>query len=184
MLYDVSLIFASVGSLAGLFAFAVAGFRHGDRPGDVRISARLAGCPEAGQPAAGQPAAGPPGAGPRRAGDQDRLVIATVVNPSGTPVLAGLRVRRAVLPVWLAGAGGVRVPHWTRRRALRPDRFTAVGAVLPGAAQYTLPAPPGGRRCLLTVVVGQEGARLRAYRLRLGPDCYTISGRDALIMVR
>ena len=91
MLMAVLPIIALIAALAALGALARAGFRHGDRPGDVRVAARLAG-------------------------GQDRLVIATVLNPAGTPVLAGLRVRRAVLPAWLADAGGVRVPRWTRRR--------------------------------------------------------------------
>jgi hypothetical protein len=169
MLMVVLPIIVLIAALAALGFLARAGFRHGDRPGDARISARLAGRPGTADP--------------------DRAVTVTVRNPSGTPVLAGLRVSRAVLPAWLAGAGGVRVPRWTRRRALRPGRFPVIGAVRPAdAARYTLPVPPKtgpvrGRTCLLTVVVGQEGGRLRAYRLRLEPDCYTTSGRGELIMV-
>jgi hypothetical protein len=36
---------------------------------------------------------------------------------------------------------------------------------------------------LIFATVGSLAGRLRAYRLRLGPACYTNSGRDALIMV-
>jgi hypothetical protein len=162
MLMDLFLIFAAAGPLAGLYALAAAGFRNGDRPGDARVSAALR-------------AATLPGA---------RSVTATVRNPSGTPVLVALRVRRAVLPAWLAGAGSAWVPRWTARRKFRPDRYDAVGAVPPGrAADFTLFTPPRARRCLLTVVTGQEGGRLRASRLRLGPVCYTATGRDELIMV-
>jgi hypothetical protein len=162
MLMGLFLIFAAGGPLASLYALAAAGFRSGDRPGDARVSAVLR-------------AATAPG---------ERSVTATVHNPSGTPVLAALQVRRAVFPAWVAGAGSAWVPRWTTRRKFRPDRYDAVGVVSPGrAADFTFFTPPRARRCLLTVVVGQEGGRLRASRLRLGPVWYTVTGRDELIMV-
>ena len=149
--------------LAGTCWLLVTGLRDGDRPGDARVTARLA--------------------------DDRPLVVATVRNPSGTPVLAALRSRPALLPGWLAGAHGASVPWltvpgriWGRR--LRPERFAVVGVVAAaGAAEFAVPAPARARHCLLTVAVGQQGGRLRLHRLRLGPVCYTAAGQDDLIMV-
>jgi hypothetical protein len=150
--------------LGGLYWLATAGFRNGDRPGDARVSARLVTVSQA---------------------DETRpLIVATVRNPSGAPVLGALRVRAALLPDWLAGTQAVRVPRRTAGRALRPGRFVTVGVVpAGGTAELAAPVPAGARRCLLTVPVGQEGGRLRVYRLRLGPVCFTGTGRDELIMV-
>jgi len=142
----------------------VAGIRNGDRPGDARVSARLVTGSQV---------------------DERRpLVIAHVRNPSGTPVLGAVRVRRALLPAWFAGTRDVRVPRWTGGRAFRPGRYATVGVIAPGAAaELAAPVPVRARRYLLIVAVGQEGGRLRVYRLRLGPVCFTATGRDELIMV-
>jgi hypothetical protein len=152
---------AVVGGLGWLVA---AGFRNGDRPGDSSVCARLV---TGSQPDERRP-----------------LVVATVGNPSGTPVLGALRVSRALLPSWLAGAGGVRVPRRTAGRAFRPGRYATVGVVpAAGAAEFAVPVPVRARRYLLTVAVGQAGGRLRVYRRRLGPVSFTATGRDELIMV-
>ena len=71
-------IFAGV--LAGTCWLLAAGLRNGDRPGDAGVTARLDN------------------------GRYFKLVVATVRNPSGTPVLAALRARPALVPGWLAGA--------------------------------------------------------------------------------
>jgi hypothetical protein len=149
------------GVLAGLYYLAVTGFRNGDRPGDARVTALLT-----------------EGAGAHP------LIVATVGNPSGTPVLAALRVRRALLPGWLALPHDVSVPRLTGGRRFRPERFATVGVVgAAGAAALIVQAPVRARRYLLIVAVGQEGGRLREHRLRLRPVCYTAAGRDDLIMV-
>ena len=149
---------------SGVYWLAAAGFRNGDRPGDARVSARLVTRP--------------------RADEVRPLIVATVRNPSGAPALGALRVRPALLPAWLAGAHGARVPRRTAGRAFRPGRYGAVGVVPPGgAAELAAPVPVRARRYLLTVAVGEEGGRLRVYRLRLGPVCLTATGRDELIMV-
>jgi hypothetical protein len=91
-----------------------------------------------------------------------------VDNPSGAPVLAGLRARRAWLPAALAGSLSAGAPLLTRRRTFRPGRYATVGVVGDGrTAELAVPAPARGRRWLLTVVVGQRGGRLRVYRLRV-----------------
>jgi hypothetical protein len=157
-------IISVTGVLAGVYCLAVTGFRNGDRPGDARVTALLT-------EKAGQYGAHP-------------VIVATVRNPSGTPVLAALRVRRALLPGWLALPHDVRVPRLTGGRRFRPERFATVGVVCAaGAAEFIVQAPVRARRCLLIVAVGQEGGRLREHRLRLGPVCYTAAGRDDLIMV-
>jgi hypothetical protein len=157
-------IISVTGTLAGLYCLAAAGFRNGDRPGDARVTALLT---ELGTEDGMRP-----------------LVVATVRNPSGTPVLAALRVRRALLPCWLAGPYEVSAPRLTAGRRFRPGRFATVGVVAAaGAGELAVPVPPHARRCLLIVAVGQEGGRLREHRLRLGPVCYTSAGRDDLIMV-
>lgn len=151
--------------LAALYRLAAAGFRNGDRPGDARVTARLT------------------------AGDQPQetrpVIAVTVHNQSGTPVLAALRARRALLPGWLAGTHSVAVPRLTVGRRFRPGRYPTVGVVpAGGTAVLALPVPVRARRYLLSVALGQEGGRLRLHQLRLGPVCYTIAGQDDLIMVR
>jgi hypothetical protein len=154
------LIFA-VAALMGAVWLAAAGARNGDRPGDARVTATARY-----------------GAQP----DEPRPVLSVVVdNPSGAPVLAGLRVRRAWLPPAVAGSLSVTAPRLTRRRTFRPGRYQAVGVTDAGrAAELAVPAPARGRRWLLTVVVGQQGGRLRVYRLRLAAPGGLRPRRDAL----
>jgi hypothetical protein len=138
----------SVAVLALLYWYAAAGFRSGDRSGDVRVTALLR---DAGQPDEPRP-----------------VVVAAVRNPSQTPVLAGLSVRRAHVPEWLAGSLNVTVPRRTGRRAYRPGAFPTVG-VVPGdtTARFTVPVTAAARRYTLTVAVGQAGGRLRVYRVHV-----------------
>jgi hypothetical protein len=152
---------AAVILLGAVGLLAAAGLRNGDRPGDARVSARSR-----------------PGG---RDGEPGPVLSAVVRNPSGAVVLAGLRARRAWLPAGLAGPQSAGAPLLTRRRAFRPGRLGAVGAVpAGGAAELTVPAPPRGRRWLLTVIVGQQGGRLRVYRLRVDSRGGLAPRRDAL----
>jgi hypothetical protein len=188
-------IIIAAGALAAVYCLAAAGFRNGDRPGDARVTALIeTGRRSAGWPAVRQPAAAPPATGefstgpvrsvPRTAAvrpdEPGRVIVATVCNPSGAPVLAALRVRRSLVPRWLALPLSVGVPRWTTGRSYRPARYATVGVVLPGdTARLTVPAPLPGRRCLLIAAVGQEGSRLRVHRLRPGAAGDTAEGRDA-----
>lgn len=142
-------ITVGVAVLAALYACAAAGFRNGDQPDDAWVTARLR---DAGQP------------------DEPRPVVAaTVRNPSPVPVLAGLSVRRAIVPGWLAGGHNVTVPRRTARRRLRPGRYATVGIVPPyGHARFTVPVPASARRYLLTAAIGQAGGRLRLHRVPVG----------------
>ena len=162
MLTPVFLIVATVGALAALYYLAAAGLRHGDRPGDALVTAVLT--------ASARP-------------DETRpLVIVTVRNPSGTPVLAALRVRRALVPALLTEPHDVTAPLWTLRRKFRPAAYGCVGvAAAGGAAELAVPVPARARRYALAVAVGQEGSRLRVHRLRLGPASYAADGRDESI---
>ena len=96
------LIALAVGAVAfaGLFWYAREGFRNGDRPDDAPVRAALR--------SSGQP------------GEKRPVAVVAVRNPGGTPVLAAVAVRRALLPGWLAGAvGSARsAPH-------RPPRLPA-----------------------------------------------------------
>jgi hypothetical protein len=131
-------------TLAGLTWLAVLGIRNGDRPLDATVSVELR------QP--GQP-------------DEERpVIIAEVGNPSGSPVIVGLRARRSRVPGWFsAGSGSA---GWrTSRRELRADRYETVGVVPAGAAvRFGVPVPQAGKRYLLTAVIGQSGGRLRVHR--------------------
>ena len=150
---------------AGAFFLAAAGLRNGDRPGDARVTARLT-----------------TGAQPQEARP---VIVVSVHNRSGTPVLAAMRARRALLPGWLAGVHGVGVPRLTVGRRFRAGRYATVGVVpAGGTAGLTLPVAVRARRYLLSVAIGEEGGRLRVHKLRLGPVCYTAAGQDDLIMVR
>jgi len=138
-------IAAGIVAFAALCACAAIGFRNGDWPADATVTARLR---DAGQPDEPRP-----------------VVVATVRNPSGTPVLAGLSARRARAPRWLGG-GGVTVPARTARRRLRPSAYPTVGVVpARGSARFTVPVAAPARRYLLTTAVGQAGGRLRLHRL-------------------
>jgi hypothetical protein len=193
--YVFGIIIAAV-ALAAVFSLAAAGFRNGDRPGDALVTALIeTGLRVAGHPAARQPAArpratrefttGPVRSGPRpaavRPDEPGPVIVATVRNPSGAPVLAALRARRSLVPLWLALPLSVGVPRWTAGRRYRPARYATVGIVAPGdTARLTVPAPWPARRCLLIVAVGQEGGRLRVHRLRPGAVGDTADGRDTL----
>jgi hypothetical protein len=157
----VLVIIAVIVLLAAVFMLAAAGLRNGDRPGDARVSAVV-----------------------RRGTQPDEprpVLVAVVRNPSGSAVLAGLGARRAWLPAAVAGSLSAGAPLLTRRRRFRPGRFDTVAVVAAGGtAELTVPAPPRGRRWLLTVVVGQQGGRLRVYRLRLSGHGDLMSRRDAV----
>jgi hypothetical protein len=188
-------IIIAAGALAAVGCLAAAGFRNGDRPGDARVTAlietgpRRAARPAAPRRAAGSPVireftTGPIRSGPRpvalRPDEPGPVIVATVRNPSGAPVLAALRVRRSLVPLWLALPLSVGVPRRTTGRGYRPARYATVGVVPPGeVARLTVPAPRPARRCLLIVAVGQEGGRLRVHRLRPGAAGDTADGRDA-----
>jgi hypothetical protein len=135
-------------AFAGVCWFALEGFRNGDRPDDAPVRAALR---SSGQPGEGRPVA-----------------VVAVGNPGGTPVLAAVAVRRALLPSWLVGAIGSAVPRRTARRAYRSGGFPTV-AVVPGGqcAELSAPVPAAVRRYLVTVLVGQAGGRLRVHRLRV-----------------
>jgi hypothetical protein len=139
--------------LAAVYCLAAAGFRNGDRPGDALVSAVPA------------------------------TATVAVRNPSGTPVLVGLTARAAFLPGWLSSPHDVSVPRWTLRGKFDPSRYDCVGVVpVGGAAEFAVPFPPAARRAVLTVAVGQEGGRLRAHRLRLGPAGYLAEGRPTIMV--
>jgi hypothetical protein len=157
------LIIPGVLVFAGLGYCVVAGFRNGDRAADARVSAVLAA-----------------------QADGRVLAVATIRNPAGTAVLGAVRVRRAVLPGWLAEPHSVGVPLWTVRRTFQASEYACAGVVpADGAVKFPVPLPPAGpaavvrdpgprrdrhRDWVLTAVVGQEGGRLRLHRLRLaGP---------------
>jgi len=170
-------ISAPVGLLAVLSWCLMIGLRNGDRPGDARVSALLA---TGTRPGTGVPSTvSPDAAGP--------LILVTVRNPSGTPVLAALSARRALLPSLPGEPRSVSVPWRTGRKRFLPGRFETVGvAPACGAAEFAVPAPVPitgpARRYVLTVAVGQEGRRLRVHRLRLGPVGYIVQGRPTIMV--
>ena len=138
-------------AFGGVYWLALEGFRNGDRPDDAPVRAALR--------SSGQP------------GEERPVAVVAVGNPGGTPVLAAVAVRRAVLPGWLTGAVGSigsAVPRRTARRAYRPTAFPTV-AVVPGGqcAELSAPVPAAMRRYLVMVLVGQAGGRLRVHRLRI-----------------
>jgi hypothetical protein len=138
----------SVVAFAAVFWCAIGGFRNGDRPEDAAVCAALR--------SSGQP------------GEDRPVAVVALGNPDGTPVLAAVAVRRALLPGWLVGAVDSAVPRRTARRAYRPGCFPTV-AVVPGGqyAELSAPVPAAARRYLVVVLVGQSGGRLRVCRLRL-----------------
>ena len=138
----------------GAVAFAVRvlaaleGFRNGDRPDDAQVRAALR--------SSGQP------------GEERPVAVVAVGNPGGTPVLAAVAARRALLPGWLTGAVGSTVPRRTARRAYRPGGFPTVAVVAGGQrAELSAPVPAAMRRYLVMVLVGQAGGWLRVHRLRI-----------------
>ena len=133
------------------WGLVVSGLRAGDHPGDAAVGAVL-------------------GPGPRP------VIIATVRNPAAVPLVAGLTVRRQLLPGLLDPGLTVRVPRRTARRKFLASEQDTVGVVPAGGqAEFRMTAPalltrPGlggtglirtGRRYRLTAVVGQAGGRLR-----------------------
>ena len=156
-------IIVAAGMIASFSYCLTVGLRNGDCPGDARVTALLT--------TGTQP-------------DEPRpLIVVTVRNPSGTPVLAALSARRALLPALLTEPRGVSVPRWTGRRKFRPGRYETVGvAPAGGAAELAVPVAVRARCYELTAAVGQEGGRLRVHRLRLGPLSYAADGRQ-MIMV-
>ena len=158
----------AVTAVFALLCYLVAdGMRSGDRPGDAKVTAVTTGT---------QPGAVPSdGATP--------VIVVTVRNPSGTPVLVALSARRARLPAALTEPRAVSVPRLTGRGKFRPGRYETVGvAPAGGAAELAVPVTERARRYVLTAAIGQEGGRLRVHRLRLGPVSRTADGRQ-IIMV-
>jgi hypothetical protein len=132
-------------ALAGLGWLAALGFRNGDRPLDVRVSAELR---DAGQPDEPRP-----------------VVLAEIRNPSPSAVMVGLSARATRRPAWLCGHGSA-VPRRTARRGLRAGRYETVGVVpARGTTRYPVPVPAAGRRYQLTAVIGQDGGRLRVQQV-------------------
>ena len=155
-------IIASVIVIGGLSYYGVAGFRNGDRPADALVRAEV----RAG--AGGSP-----------------VLVVTIRNPPGTPVLAALRARPALLPAWLADPHDVGVPRWTVRRTFRASAYGLVG-VVPGDGAAEFPVPAAARRVRgwqLTVAVGQEGRRLRVHRLRVAGTPGVPGRRESIMNV-
>jgi hypothetical protein len=144
------LITLAVGAVAFavLFWFGREGFRNGDRPDDAPVRAALR--------SSGQP------------GEERPVAVVAVRNPGGSPVLAAVAVRRALLPGRLAGTASSAVARRTARRAYRPGGFPTVAVVASGqCAELSAPVPASARHYLVTVLVGQAGGRLRVHRLRI-----------------
>ena len=137
--------------LALLFWCAAKGLRDGDGPADATVSAMLG---DAGQPDERRP-----------------VIVATVVNPSGRPVLAGLSACPSGLPAWLAWAGHpltVTVPRRTARGKFRPDGYATVGVVPASATvRFLVPVDRATGRYVLTAAIGQGPGRLRLHRLHV-----------------
>jgi hypothetical protein len=151
------------------WGLAAAGLRAGDRPGDAAVGAAL-------------------GPGPRP------VIIATVRNPADVPLVAGLTVRRQLLPGLLDPGLTVRVPRRTARRKFLAGEQDTVGVVPAGAqAEFRMTAPAlltrtglartglarTGRRYRLTAVVGQAGGRLRVIGVPVVSGGQAGAGRPA-----
>jgi hypothetical protein len=135
-------------TFAGVCWYGLEGFRNGDRPDDAPVRAALR--------SSGQP------------GEERPVAVVAVRNPGGTPVLAAVAVRRALIPGWLIGEVGSGVPRRTARRGYRPGGFPTVAVVASGqCAELSAPVPSAARRYLIMVLVGQAGGRLRVHRLRI-----------------
>ena len=135
-------------AFAGVCWFARAGFRNGDRPLDAPVQAALRSSGQA---------------------DEERPVaVVAVRNPARAPLLVAVAVRPARLPARLAGAVSIAVPRRTTRRRYQPGGFPTVAVVDGGQrAELQAPVPAAARRYLVTVLIGQAGARLRVHRLRI-----------------
>jgi hypothetical protein len=155
--FEITTVFITIGAglLGTLYYCLAVGFRNGDRPCDAQVNALLV----MGKPPG---AVSPGGSGP--------VIVVTVRNPSGTPVLAALHARRALLPALLTEPRDVSVPRKTSRRKFQPGKYETIGIVpAGGAAELAVPVAVWSRRYVLTAAVGQGGGRLRVHRLRLGP---------------
>ena len=133
-------LFAIFGAVVwcALIAVGITALRDGDQPADARVTAVLA---DAGQPDEARP-----------------VIVATVRNPSGVPVMVGLRVRARLT----AGTMTARVPWRTAGRRYRASEQDTVGVVPAGeSAVFGVPAAASGRRYRLVALIGQEGRRLR-----------------------
>lgn len=145
----------------GALFLCEAGIRAGDRPGDATVSAEIGNAEQ------------PDG--------RYSVVIATVRNPGGMPVLAGLSVRRRGLLTGLDGGPRVTVPRRTTRARLLAGQQSVVGVAGPGeTARWAVPVPAATRgRLQLVAVLGQAG-RLRVIRLRVrGPVRWMPAGAAA-----
>jgi hypothetical protein len=128
--------------MAGALIALSAGFRAGDRPGDVTVTAAMG---SVAQPDGRWPA-----------------VVATVSNPGAVAVLVGLSVRRRRVPELFGGGGSVIVPRRTTRNRLRSSRQAVVGVAGAGTtAVWTVPLASPGRSWRLVAVIGQADRRLR-----------------------
>jgi hypothetical protein len=136
-------------AFAAVCWWAREGFRNGDRPDDAPVRSALR--------SSGQP------------GEERPVAVVAVRNPGGTPVLAAVAVRRALLPGWLAGAVASAVARRTARRGYRPGGFPTVAVVAGGqCAELSAPVPVAAPRYLVMILVGQADGRLRVHRLRIG----------------
>jgi hypothetical protein len=158
-------IVAGIAVLALLCWCAARGLRDGDCPADARVSAVLR---DSGQPDEPRP-----------------VIVATVVNPSGAAVLAGLSAgpgRLDRLPAWLdacldalpPGAARpltVTVPRRTARAKFRPGGYATVGIVpASGTVRFPVPVDRAARRYVLTAAIGQSAGRLRLHRLHVARE--------------
>lgn len=152
----------AIGLAAGIVVLALAcwctatGFRNGDCPGDATVSAVLR---DAGQPDEPRP-----------------VIVATVANPAGVPVVVALSARPRRLPAriaWLAPLT-ITAPRWTARRKFGPTGFGTVGVVPAwGSVRCTVPVPAAGPGYLPTAAIGEPAGRLRLHRLRVAGDRVT-----------
>ena len=94
------LITLAVGAVAFavLFWFGREGFRNGDGPDDAPVRAALR--------SSGQP------------GEERPVAVVAVRNPGGSPVLAAVAVRRALLSGRLAGTASSAVARRTQERGI------------------------------------------------------------------
>jgi hypothetical protein len=133
-------------------AASMEGWRRGDRPGDVTVSAVMSRFqhPEMLCPAA----------------------VVTVRNPSSVPVLVGLTSRRSWAPSWLLPDPLiVRVPLLTTRGRVLPGRQAVVGVLAAGdAGRWLVPVPRGRIARRVVAVAGQAGGRLRVLARLIEPD--------------